>query len=132
MRKISAKKGDILIGDVIFLVLNLIFITILILFVVNKTDDPAKYEEKYAKQIALMIDSAKPGMVLVFNMKDAVEIAVKNGVRLDKIVAINGNIITVDLRGKGGYSYSFFNDVDVGSYPDINFVENYVFTINEK
>jgi hypothetical protein len=83
-------------------------------------NDVAALEEKYAKQIALIIDSAKPGMKIVLNMKDAVEEANNEGWKGD-IINIHNNIVTVKLREKGGYSYSFFNNVDV------NVGENYVF-----
>ena len=79
-------------------------------------------EEQYAKKIALAIDAAKPEMKLIFNMNDAVEKA--NDEKFDgKIVSIEGNVVTVRLHEKGGYSYSFFNDVDFDAlyyYPDEN------------
>jgi hypothetical protein len=74
--------------------------------------DAAAREEMYAKKIALIIDSAKPGMSISLNMKDAVDQAKKEDYLNKKIVMINGNTVTVKLREKGGYSYSFFNDVD--------------------
>ena len=127
----KGKRGDILIGDVIFLVLNLIFLSILVIFLVSKTNDASIMEEKYAKQIALIIDSAKPGVVAL-NMEDAIEKAKDENQDIDNIVKIEDNLVTVKLRDKGGYSYSFFNDVDVNSYPDVNNGRDYVFIINKK
>lgn len=109
--KKRSKRGQILVGNIIFISLNLIFLTLLVLFVISRTGNAATIEEKYAKQIALMIDAAEPGMVIHLNMEEAIEEANENG--LNNIVFINGNIVTVKLRDKGGYSYSFFNDVAV-------------------
>jgi len=41
------------------------------------------------------------------------------------------NLVTVQLRKDGGYSYSFFNDVLIGSYLDEENKE-YVINIEEK
>ena len=70
------KRGQILAENVIFIVLNLIFLAILVLFIYSKSGSEAILEEKYAKQIALIIDSAKPGMNISLNMEDAYKKAV--------------------------------------------------------
>ncbi len=132
MGKIRGKNGDILTGDVIFLVLNLVFLAILILFVVSKTDSSAVLEEKYAKQIALIIDSAKPGMTILLNMEDAIKKAKEENQNIDNIVRINGNLVIVKIKEKGDSSYSFFNDVNVSTYLDVNNGKDYVFIVNEK
>jgi len=106
------KKANILTENIIFIVLNLVFLTILILFLFSKMSDVSSLEEKYAKQIALVLDSAKKDMNISLNMKNAVEVAKKK--KWDgKIVSIDENIVTVKLHEKGGYSYSFFNNVDL-------------------
>ncbi len=109
------RRGQILASNLIFIALNLIFLTLLVLFVVNRTGTDASVEEKYAKQIALMIDAAKPGMKIHLNMEEAIERAEKNGFA-NKIVLVKGNVVTVKLREKGGYSYSFFNDVNATAF----------------
>lgn len=109
MRKIN-RKGNILTENIIFIILNLVFFAILALFLFSKTSDGANLEEKYAKQIALIIDSAEPGMVINLDMEDALKIAAKENIKPEDVVKINGNIVTVFLEKKG-YSYSFFNDV---------------------
>jgi len=112
MKKRNSKRGNILTENVIFIVLNLIFLTILFLFLFSKMGDVGILEEKTAKQIALIIDSAKPGMEISLSIKDAVEKANKEN-REGKIVFIEGNIVTVQLKEGKGYSYSFFNDVEL-------------------
>lgn len=111
------KRGNILTEYVIFIILNLVFLSILILFVFSKTGGAAILEEKYSKQIALILDSAKPGVTIQLNMEDALK--KKDDIFEGKIVTIEDNVVTVRLREKGGYSYHFFNDVVVeGNYFD--------------
>ena len=125
------KRGTILVENIIFIVLNILFLTILVIFLFTRMGSAAVLEEKYAKQIALIIDSAKPGMTIHLNMEDAIEKADKEGWDTANIVTRNQNILTVKLREKGGYSYSFFNDVEVNVNPDIRNKE-YFFVINPK
>ena len=128
MKKIS-KRGNILIENILFIVLNFMFITILILFLFSRMGSGAILEEKYAKQIALVLDSAKPGMAISLNMKDAIEKANDESWQ-GKIVVIEDNIVTVRLREKGGYSYSFFNNVELSKlYFYSNEGDYYNFTI---
>lgn len=106
------KKGNILIENILFLILNLIFLSILILFVISKSGNIADMEEKQAKQIAMIINNAKPGMEFQINMKAEKEKAEKEKYT-GNLIFIQDNIVTVKLREKGGYSYSFFNDVEI-------------------
>ena len=76
------KKGTVLTENIIFIVLNLVFLTILVLFLFSKVGDVAIMEEKYAKQIALIIDSAKPGMEISLNMEDAIKKAKKKDMKV--------------------------------------------------
>ena len=132
MKRIRNKKGNILTEDIIFIVLNLVFITILLLFIFTKTGSAAVLEEKYAKQIALLIDAAEPVMTINLNMEDAIKKAEKENFPAGEIVNINENIVTVKLREKGGYSYSFFNDVEVNANFDTMNKKEYYFVITEK
>ena len=111
----NKKRADILVENIIFIVLNLIFLSILVFFIFSKTSSAAVLEEAYAKQIALMIDSAKPGTRLILNMEDAFN-EVAAGFAGD-IVSIDNdnNLVTVKLREKGGYTYSFFNDLKISA-----------------
>jgi hypothetical protein len=131
MKKRNSKKGNILTENVIFIVLNLIFLTILLLFLFSKMGDVGILEEKTAKQIALIIDSAKPGMEISLSIKDAVEKANKENWE-GKIVFIEGNIVTVQLKEGTGYSYSFFNDVELSkNYHYANEGNEYEFKIEK-
>ena len=127
----KGKRGNILVENIIFIILNLIFLAILILFLLKQGSGAIVLEQSYAKQIALLIDSAKPGMLIKLEMGQAKEFAEKNGIDFNEIVKINDNVVIVKLSEKGGYEYSFFNDVDVSVYPDVFPSQNYIIKINE-
>ncbi len=126
----NRKAGKILFPTVIFFVLNIMFFGILLIFVFRSSGGVIVYEQAYAKQIALLIDESKPVMKIKLNMEEAINLAEKNGVSKDEIVKINENFVIVKLSEKGGYSYSFFNNVDVTAYPDIT-NKNYIIIINK-
>ncbi len=112
------RRANILTENIIFIVLNLIFLSILILFLFSRMGNAAGLEERYAKQIALIIDSAKPGMEININMEDAFNEAKENGLLEKNVVVVDNenNLVTVKLKEGKGHSYSFFNDVKVSSY----------------
>ena len=124
------KRGTILVENVVFIVLNILFIAILILFIARQGSGAIVLEQSYAKQIALLIDSAQPGMIIKLDMEKGKNLAEENGINFEDAVRINGNTVIVKLSDQGGYSYSFFNNVNVGEpYPDET---NYIFTINKQ
>ena len=125
--KFKNRKGTILMENLIFIILNLVFLSILVLFLFLKMGSAAVLEERYAKQIALVIDSAKPGMTIYLNMENAIGKAEKENWPISEIVTIENNVVTVKLREKGGYSYSFFNGVKVN--PPITKNNEYYFVI---
>jgi len=133
MFKKRNKKAAILMENVIFIILNILFITILILFLLRQGQGAVLLEQSYAKQIALLIDSAKPGMTIILDMGKAKDLAEKNGLEFKDSVTKTNTIITVRLSTSGGYSYSYFNDVNVSLYPngDPENINSYVIKVNE-
>lgn len=122
---IRKKRGEnILTENVIFIVLNLAFLSILLIFLFAKANSAATLEERYSKEIALALDSARPGMTINMSLQDAVKAAGKNGLDTTKIVTIKGNLVNVDLQGKGGYTYSFFNDIHFDGVKNRYYMEN--------
>ena len=109
----NRRGTTLLLENIIFIILNLVFIAILVFFLLSKSGTAAVLEEKYAKEVALLLDSAKPGMIISLNMDDAVKIAEEKlgESNLDNIVSIDKNVVTVRLRESPGYSYSFFNNL---------------------
>ena len=129
------KKGaeDIVLPMIIFLVLNLAFFGALLYFVYGSSTGALVYEESYAKQIALLIDSAEPSSLISIDFEKGFEIAKDNGIKdMKEVIHISGNLVSVRLgTGAQGHSYSFFSDYEIGSYPqeDKNI---YTITVNEK
>ncbi len=114
------KKGSILTENVIFLVLNMTFFAIMILFLL-KQGGGVFMEQAYAKQIALAIDSAKPGMEILVDISEGASSDKKwFATNFAKSVVISGNFVTVTLGNDGGYTYSFFNNVkpSIDVFPD--------------
>lgn len=130
------KSGTILVENVIFIILNLLFLTILVLFLVKQGSGAIVLEESYSKQIAMIADFAKPIMLIKIDMEKGKKIAEDNGIDFNEIVSINENTVKVKLTETGGYTYAFFNDVDVSAYADRDekgeYTGMYVLTINEK
>jgi len=120
------KKATLLAENIIFIVLNLLFLTILILFIHNQVSNTAMIEETYAKQIALIVDAAQPGMKIYLDMEQAFDNAEGDFPQ----VIITNNLVTVKLESGKGHTYSFFNNVKVISNKKLNEKE-YYFTIKE-
>jgi hypothetical protein len=114
------KRGiTLLLENIIFIILNLIFIAILITFLVSKSGSASVLEEKYAKEIALVLDASQPGMMITINMADAISTAQQNFGKnnvTDDIVTLSNNVVTVKLGTPKGYSYSFFNNVTITNH----------------
>jgi len=109
------KRGTILIENVVFIILNVLFLSILILFLMRQGSGAIVLEQAYSKQIAMIVDSARSGMVIEMDMEKGKKLAEDNGVDFSNSVRITGNIVAVRLSSKGGYTYAFFNNVNVDS-----------------
>jgi len=97
--------------SVIMLILNIALFAGLFYFAVKKTGT-VELEEIYAKKLALIIDAAKPGMQISFDIKTAFEYAEENKVDIKNAFLINENVVYVKLSNSKGYYYSFFNNAN--------------------
>jgi len=121
MRKrgdIKDKKAELLIGNVVFIILNGLFLFILILFLLKQGNGTIVLEQAYAKEISLLVDAAQPNMQIKIDMEKGMKIAEDNRIDFREIVKVTGNIVEVKLDPKSGYVYSFFNDVVLYAYPE--------------
>jgi hypothetical protein len=110
------KRGvEFVFGEAIFIILNILFISLLIIFVYKSSTGQVVYEQAYAKQIALMIDSAKPGMVISYDISKGMGVAEKDK-KISEVLKINSesNYVLVSL-GKGGYKQGFFTNYKISS-----------------
>lgn len=111
-RAILNKRGDMpILGTVIFIVLNLMFALILTYFAYKSSTGAAVYEQSYAKEIAFLIDEAKPNTTIVLGMQKAVDIANENGKDLAGVIKIDDlkKEVTVSLSLDKGYTYQYFS-----------------------
>lgn len=130
MFKKRNNHGKVLMENVVFIILNVMFLMILVLFISKSGQGASLLEETYSKQISLLIDSAKPGMTIVLDMEKAREIAEKNGLEFEEIISSRDNLITVKLDENSGHSYSYFNKININLYPDSE-INSYVIKILE-
>lgn len=123
------KRGDYNITElVIFVVLNLTFFVVMLAFVGRASNGAVVYEQVYAKELALMIDEAKPGMDILIDSTKAVEMIKSNQKEkeyLDSNAVLEGafsiseekHSVVVKLTSRGGYSFRYFSDYDVKIEP---------------
>ena len=64
------KRGEIVLENIIFIILNLAFLTILVLFIISQGNGSVILEQSYAKQIALLIDAAPFNSIMKVNMAE--------------------------------------------------------------
>ena len=115
MRLIRDKRGvNLVYGTVIFIILNLMFFIAMFLVVSRIENEAALYEQAYAKEIALLIDSAEHGTFISLNVDDFNEFIEKKLVSEGQIVLINRNKVNIKLSNGAGYSFIYFSDYDVG------------------
>lgn len=109
------KKADILHEHVIFIILNVVFFSVMLLFIYLQGSSIHLKEEETAKQIALLIDISKPETEIEINLKDLFAKAGKEGISKENSVKIDNDKNLVIIKGseKSFYEYSYFNNVDV-------------------
>ena len=119
--KRSDKKGSVfLLSTTMFIVLNILFFVLLMVFVFRASTGALIYEQTFAKQIALLADAAEPGMKIQVNVTKLSDLAKDNNYGGD-IVALNGVEHSVDVRVDydGGYRQVYF----AGHKLDLSFSE---------
>ena len=115
MRKIN-KKGDLLFPIIIFIVLNIMFFTTMMLFAQRSLSGAMIYEEAYAKQISLFLNRAEPGMQFSIDATDLVNNALENEISRDKLTEIvnidsEKGLVIVKTKHEGGFENHFFSNI---------------------
>ena len=84
------------------------------IFVSSSSNNSLLYEQIYAKEIALFLDSAKPGMEIILNFDKGFETASGNN-RNSNLVKIDeeNNEVHVSLRSSGGYNMTYFTNYNI-------------------
>jgi len=127
------KKAKIVMETLIFLVLNLVFFVVMLIFAYSSGDREFVYEQTLSKEIALIIDNSKPTMIISLDISKYIEIAEKNKQPIEKIVKLNKeeNRVGVNLKQKGGSSYQYFSDSNVSIELEKNLLLIYIKEKNE-
>jgi len=111
--KLKDKRG-IIYDNVIFFVLTITFFVVMLTFLSTSLNTMSIYEQATAKQIALMIDQAKPDTVFSIDMKKLIDkFKIKKTVlELVKIDEKEKKVI-VKLGDNPGYSYKYFSSTKI-------------------
>ena len=104
------KKG-VLTGTVIFLILNVVFFTLVLFFASQSISGLDIKEKILAKQIALFVNSAKPETLMIFNIQKYIDMAEKK-LEVENIVKIEDGNIKVKLN-EDTFVYPHFSDYNI-------------------
>jgi len=102
----------LLTGTVIFIVLNVIVIAIMILGISRVGTAATLYEEGHAKQIALLIDAAKPGTTIKIDLSELYQIAIDTKVEPEINIDCEGNKVLVRVTQGEGSTSTFFTKTE--------------------
>ncbi|MEM4605923.1 MAG: hypothetical protein QW103_02730 [Candidatus Pacearchaeota archaeon] len=113
------KRADIIYPIVIFIVLNLIFMSIMLFFINKVSSEALRYEEVYAKKIGLMLNRAEKGDFFEINITDLIKNAQKNGMDYkfmqEEMIIINQfeSLVQIKTKKEGGFVYPFFSKIEM-------------------
>lgn len=110
----KSKKANFLTENVIFIIIAVLFVAMLFVFVSKTSSSTRMIEESEAKKIALILDSAEPGTEIKLNIDSLLE-SKQESLSEGDIFRIENNRVNVRLKSGEGYSYSFFNKIQVKS-----------------
>lgn len=98
--------------NLMFLILNMLFCVILFVFIVSSTSGEAVLRQKYAKEIALMIDEAKPGTTIYIDASELIDRYGKEqgiGIKIDE----DTRKVIANFTGHRAYAFNYFTDAHV-------------------
>ncbi len=108
--------GDVLSGNILYVILVVIFTIGVFMIIMQNKNNAGQWEEFYAKELALLLDRAKPGDQYTIDIQKASELAVKNGVSDPRyIIKFDGQArkVVVSLKPDGGTAFYYFSNVVV-------------------
>ena len=113
----NKKAVDLISSVVIFVILNVLFFSMMFLYLGNVSSGASFTENVYSKKIALAIDDLRPGTELTIYAPELFNVAEKNGLAPDKILDIDYGHRTVTIRvaNENGKTYGYFSDLKQGS-----------------
>ena len=108
--------GDVLSGNILYVILVVIFTIGVFMIIMQSKNNAGQWEEFYAKELALLLDRAKPGDQYTIDIQKASELAVKNGMGDPSyIIKFDGQArkVVVSLKPNGGTTFSYFSNLVV-------------------
>lgn len=101
-----------IIEKIIFIIIIIIFVSAMFLFINRVGNQNKLIGEIYCRQIALLIDNAKPGMLIELDISELYAIARKNKIPINSLINIDNQNkkVKVKLINSNHYEYSFFSD----------------------
>jgi hypothetical protein len=104
-----------LMRNLIYIVLVVAFFVLMFGFLFAHQGNAKKWEEFYAKELALAVDSSKEGTEFEVDVNPLTEIAFKRGLDKDEIVRFDNerNEVIVRATREGGTRFRFFNELEV-------------------
>jgi len=112
----NKKADELLTEQIIFIVLNIFFILLLLLFVWRVGTGAATAEERYAKKIGLAIDNLKLGTELKMDISELYVYLEKNKIKDNPVTLdYSKNIVNVRVSSGKGYSFTYFTSLNPGS-----------------
>jgi hypothetical protein len=119
---LKKNKRGVVIGTVIFILLNLIFFSLALLFVRDRTGGDEVKEKVLAKEIALFINSAEPRTLVLFDIQEFKDIAKANNINDENMIKLDNGRVIVALKG-AGFSYPYFSGYKISGNISGNFYE---------
>ena len=112
LSQLGNKKGAGVLaeGEVVFILLNIIFFFMLLWFVNNECRGTDMKEKILAKEVSMFINSAEPGTLLLVNIKEYKDIA--EGNKITNFIRLQDGKVVVSLSGSE-FSYPYFSDYSV-------------------
>ena len=109
------KRGiDLLNGTIIFIIINVLFFSLLFVYVARAGDNASFYEQIYSKKIALLIDNSQPGSLISMEIVEHREFFEENLNSKLNIIHIQNNEVNVKLSpSSDGYTTFFFSKYDI-------------------
>jgi len=103
------KKGsdNIVFPEIIFMLITVVFFSMLLFFVYKSSSGAVVYEDLYVKKIAMILTVLPPGMTVNVNFTIPYNVAKENG-KLTNLVVLNGSRVEVFLSSQNDGSYKVF------------------------
>jgi hypothetical protein len=101
--------------NLIFIILFAVALAIGTAIIGSVKNNAAQYADQSAKELARIINLARPNQTITFDIQKATEVAAENQVNFEKIFTFNNpeNQICVQLSPETKNCYNYFNDIDV-------------------